>query len=107
MASVADAKDGLQYAQLGVERAVAPVFVGALDGLLAEAATLREQLDGKYAVMLWLRDLLPPGDERQKIARALPRPPPPGVLGPDYRPPSAWVEARQALLTDPNAPLPT
>jgi hypothetical protein len=107
MASVADAKDGLQYAQLGVERAVAPVFVGALDGLLAEAAALREQLDGKHALLSWVERLLLPGDPaRQRIASALP-PLPPGAPG--YRSiqaPAAWLAALDALMVDPDAALP-
>jgi hypothetical protein len=106
-AALGFAATDLQWAQRKVEAATAAVLAGEVERLLSETASLREQLDGKYAVMLWLRDLLPPGDERQKIARALPPPPPPGVLGPDYQAPSAWVEAREALMRDADVRLPT
>jgi hypothetical protein len=106
-ASLAFAVDAQQWAQRKVEAAVTPILAAEVGRLLDEATKLRDQLDGKYATLIWLRNLLPPGgDVRQRIAFALPPPPPPGVLGPDYQPPGAWIAAREALTRDAGAELP-
>jgi hypothetical protein len=75
--------------------------------LIAEAGSAQAALDGKFAVLLWLRSVLPPGGEQQqRINRALPPPPAPGVVPPVYQAPQAWIEAREALTRDADAPLP-
>lgn len=102
-----DAAESFEWARQKVETAVGPVLTSEIDRLVAEATRLRDELHGKYSVLVWLRgQLAPGGDERQKINSLLP-PPAPGVAGPDYRPPAEWVAARHSLLQDADAPLPS
>jgi hypothetical protein len=83
---------------------VAPILMAEIDRLVAEATRLSDELHGKH--LIWLRSQLPPGaDERIRINRVLP--PPPGVRERDYRTPEDWVAAREALLLDAGAPLPS
>jgi hypothetical protein len=108
MASLSDAEAGLEH----IERIVAGaadrcLVVDGADRLIAEAASLREQLHVRYAGLLWLETLAPIGSaERQKIAAATPAPPPPGVRPPVYPEPVAWIAARSALKVEADAPLP-
>jgi hypothetical protein len=107
MAALSDAEDLAHRAQTRVEAAVAPILCGGIDRVLSEAESLRSELHGKYAVLVWLRDLLPfGGEQRQRLSAALPPPPPPGVTAPAYQPPADWIAARQALMRDANAALP-
>jgi hypothetical protein len=106
-ASLAFAVDAQQWAQRKVEAAAAPVLAGEIDRLIVEAVSLQAALDDKHATLLWLRGVLPPVEEYQRIGRALPPPPPPGVKARDYRPPAEWVAAREALLVDADALLPS
>jgi hypothetical protein len=108
-ASLAFAIDAQRWAQHKVEAAVTPILTAETGRLLDEAAKLREQFDAKCATLIWLRDtcLAPGGDERQRINSMLPPSPPPGVAGPEYRPPADWIAAREALLADPDARLPS
>jgi hypothetical protein len=107
MAALADADEDVHRAQGRVESAVAPILAGEVDRLIAEAQAHQAALDGKHATLIWSRGVLPPGEQHQRINFALPPPTPPGVRGRDYRPPSAWVAAREALMVDADAPLPT
>jgi hypothetical protein len=107
-ASLADAKDSLEWARQNVETAVGPVLTSEIDRLVAEVARLREELHGKFGVLIWLRSQLAPGGEqRQKVNSILPPPPPPGIVGLDYRPPAEWIAARETLLQSADAPLPS
>jgi hypothetical protein len=102
------AAEAENWAQRKTEAAVLPVLASEIGRLLDEATKLREQLDAKFATLIWLRNtcLAPGGDERLRINSLLPPPPPPGVVVPDYREPTEWIAAREALLVDPDAPLP-
>lgn len=103
-ASLGFAVDALQWAERKVQAAVTPILAAEIDRLIGEAQALQAALEGKHATLLWLRSVLAPGEPHQKINRALPLPPPPGVAVPDHRPPSAWVEAREALMQNADAP---
>jgi Uncharacterized protein conserved in bacteria (DUF2213) len=50
MAALKDAEADFRHAEWRVERAVAPVLAGAADRVLAEAARLKDELDGARAV---------------------------------------------------------
>jgi hypothetical protein len=106
-ASLSDAETDARHAGSRVEGATVPILAASVDRLLIEAQNLRERLDEKHAVLIWIRNLLPPGgDAGQRIAFALPPPPPPGVPAPAYPPPAEWIAAREALTRDANAALP-
>jgi hypothetical protein len=97
----------LKWAQEKVESSVPAVLTSEIDRVLVEATRLRDELHGKFAVLVWLRDRLPPGgDQRQRINSILPPPSPPGVPEVDYRPPAEWLAAREQLLVDADALLP-
>jgi hypothetical protein len=106
-ASLTFAANDLQWAHRKVEAAAAPVLAGEIDRLIAEAESLQAALDGKHATLLWLRHVLPPVEQHQRINFALPPPTPPGVKARDYRAPADWVAAREQLLVDASAPLPS
>jgi hypothetical protein len=86
MASLSDAEADARHAGSRVEAAVAPILNGGIDRVLSEAQGLRDELDRKHALLIWLGNLLPPGgDVRQSISAALPPLPPPGVMAPPIR----------------------
>ena len=94
MAARTEAEKALQWAVLRLESAVAPVLTSEVASLIAQATSLREEYHEKCAALTWLKDqLLPGGDERERI-NAVP-------------PPPEWVAAQEALRTNPDAPLPT
>jgi hypothetical protein len=108
MASLAFAVDAEQWAQRKVEAAVTPILTAEVDRLLDETTRLNDELHRKHEVLIWMRNLLLPGnDQRKRIGYALPPPAPPGVRETDYRTPEDWVAAREALLVDAGAELPT
>jgi hypothetical protein len=107
VASLTFAANDLQWAQRKVEAAVAPILAGEIDRLIAEAESHQAALDAKHATLLWLRAVLPPVEQHLRLNFALPPPPPPGVTARDYRPPAEWVAAREALLVDADALLPS
>jgi hypothetical protein len=110
MSSLTFAANAQEWAQRKVEAAVAPVLGSAADRLIAEADTMRKQLDSRYALLAWIERLLPPGDSvRQRVGHALPPGPPPGVGGVHYRSlpaPPEWLAALDRLMADANAELP-
>ena len=103
MAAVKDAESDLRYAHWRVETAVAQVLAAEADRVLAEAARLKDELDGARAILAFLQGSLEPGSPlRHRVMMALP-PSPPGVLAPDYRSHpalAAWRDAREALMRD-------
>jgi hypothetical protein len=107
MGALADAEEDARRARARVEAAAAVVLAGEVDRLIAEAEAHQATLDAKHATLIWLRTVLPSGEQQQRINWALPPPPPPGVKPRDYRSPEEWIEAREALLTDADAPLPS
>jgi hypothetical protein len=107
MAALADADEDVRRAKDRVESAVAPILAAEIERVIAEAESLQAALDAKRSTLIWLRGVLPPGEMHQRITRALPPPAPPGVRPPDYRPSTEWIAAREALLQDADAPLPT
>jgi hypothetical protein len=106
-ASLAFAVDAQQWAQRKVEATAAPVLAGEIDRLIVEAVSLQAALDAKHATLLWLRAVLPPVEQHLRLNFALPPPTPPGVRARDYPPPPEWIAAREALLQDADAPLPS
>jgi hypothetical protein len=106
-ASLAFAIDAQPWAQRKVEACVTPILVGEIDRLIAEAVSHQAALDAKHATLLWLRHVLPPVEQHMRLNFALPPPTPPGVRARDYPPPSEWVAARQQLLKNADAPLPS
>jgi len=109
-ASLADCEADLAHTERRVEAAALPVLAGAVDQLLAEAASIREMLEAKLAEIDFVSGLLPPGSaEKRRIALSRPGLPP-GVVPPDrsqHPALGAWVAAREALTRDPDAALPT
>jgi hypothetical protein len=107
-ASLGFALDAQRWAERKAETCVAPILTAEVDRLLVDVARLSDELHGKREVLLWLRSqLLPGGDERMRINAVLPPPAAPGVRETDYRTPAEWIAAREALLHDANAPLPS
>jgi chromosome segregation ATPase len=106
-ARLSDCEEDLRRAQFRVEAEVAPILAAEVDRVIAEAESRQAALDGKHATLLWLRTVLPLGEVHQQINRALPPPTPPGVRARDYRPPTEWIAAREALMQDADAALPT
>jgi hypothetical protein len=110
MASLAFAADAEQWAQRKVEAAAAPVLGLAADRLIADADTMKKQLDAQYALLAWVERLLPPGDAvRQRVALSLPPGPPPGVHAVHYRSlpaPPEWLSTLDALMQNADSPLP-
>jgi hypothetical protein len=108
-ASLSFAIAAQQWAERKVEAAVTPILTAEVGRLLDEATKLREQFDAKCATLIWLRNtcLAPGGDDRQRINAMLPPPSPPGVREVEYRPPTEWIAAREALLQSADAPLPS
>jgi hypothetical protein len=86
-ASLANAEDGIKWAQIRLESAVRPVLTSEISSLIAAATDLRDRYHEKCGVLIWLRDQLPNGGaERMTINSVLPPPLPPNVPGPDFRP---------------------
>ena len=108
--SAESAAYALEWARRRAEAAVPPVLAGAVDRLVADADTMRAQLDSRYALLTWIERVLPPGDPaRKRVSLALPPAPPPGSSIADYRAlpaPPEWLAAVDALLVDADAKLP-
>jgi hypothetical protein len=109
MATLKNAEGDLRHEQWRVETAVAPVLAASADRVVAEAARLKDELDGVRAILAFLQRSLEAGSPLQhRVMMALP-PSPPGVFAPDYRSHpalAAWRDAREALLRDAAAPMP-
>jgi hypothetical protein len=106
-ASLAFAVDAQQWAQRKVDACVTPILAAEVDRVIVETARLNDELHKKHEVLIWLRSQLPAGDDqRKRIGFLLPPPAAPGVREMEYRTPSAWVAAREALMVDAGAPLP-
>jgi hypothetical protein len=107
-ARLSDATEDLNRAQGRVESAAADTLAGQIDRLASEAANLQELLHRKYEELYWVRGQVRfGGEDYRRAAEALPPPAPPGVKAREFRAPSEWMAAREALLTNPSAELPT
>ena len=107
-ASIAEYEAELRRAERRVENAIAEITASAIDGVVAQAETLRRELDGEQAVLWFLAHASPLGEAAYRASVALPLTPP-GAVWPDYqRHPTLapWRTAREALLRDADAPLP-
>jgi hypothetical protein len=101
------AAEAENWAQRKVEAAVTPILTAEIDRVVIETTRLSDEIHRKHEVLIWLRSLLlPGGDERLRINALLPPPPPPGARSPEYRTPSDWVAAREALSKNADAPFP-
>jgi hypothetical protein len=105
--SLGFAADAEQWSERKVEACITPILTAEVERLLGETTRLSDELHRKHEILIWLRSLLPPGDDqRKRIGFLLPPPAAPGVKETDFRAPENWVAAREALMRDAEAALP-
>jgi hypothetical protein len=107
VSALTSAVDAERWAQRKVDACITPIVTADVGRLLAETTRLKDELHGKYEVLLWMRGLLSPGDEQRKqIGFILPPPAAPGVKETDFRTPEKWLSALEALSQSADAKLP-
>jgi chromosome segregation ATPase len=102
-AAVAEAERSLMLKQLRVDSACKPVLAADIARVLAAAEGLKRKFDETRATLTFLAGSLPPGAPlRLRVDDALECAP-----ARDLEPPAEWRKAREALMRDARAPLPS
>ena len=102
-AAIAEAEKALMLSQIRVDSACKPVLAADLGRILAATEGLKRQFDETRATLAFLAGPLPPGSPlRLKVDDALECAP-----ARNLEPPAEWRKAREALMRDARAPLPS
>jgi hypothetical protein len=102
-AAVAEAERSLMLKQLRVDACCRPVLSAEIGRILARAEALKAKFDHVRAALAFLSASLPPGSPlRLKVDDAIECAP-----ARNLEPPAEWRKAREALMRDARAPLPS